>query len=103
MTALKGNLDSGSPVSSSLIARYFMEEGKLDPHIEEVRALYAKKREAMLSGLDKYMSSKCTRTNPEGGMFLWVTLPEDADADAVFDACLENHIGVIPVGLLRSR
>ena len=96
MTALKGNLDSGSPVSSSLIARYFMEEGKLDPHIEEVRALYAKKREAMLSGLDKYMSSKCTRTNPEGGMFLWVTLPEDADADAVFDACLENHIGVIP-------
>lgn len=96
MTALKGNLDSGSPVSSSLIARYFMEEGKLDPHVEKTCALYAQKRNAMVEGLDKYMSSKCTKTNPEGGMFLWVTLPEDADADAVFEAALANHVGVIP-------
>ncbi|MBQ6001044.1 MAG: PLP-dependent aminotransferase family protein [Clostridia bacterium] len=96
MTALKGNIDSGSSVQASLIARYYMEQGLLDPHIEETRKLYAKKKNAMVNGLDKYMSSKCSRTNPEGGMFLWVTLPEDADADAVFDAALENHIGVIP-------
>lgn len=96
MAALKGNLDSGSPVFSALIARYFMEERDLDAHIVKTAALYGKKCKAMLEGLDKYMSSKCTRTTPDGGMFLWVTLPGDADPLALLDKFLENHIGVIP-------
>ena len=96
MTALKGNMDSGSPVFSALIARYFMEERDLDKHIEQTAALYGKKCAAMCGALDKYMSSKCVRTDPDGGMFLWVTIPENEDPMKILDHCLENHIGVIP-------
>ncbi|NLT58982.1 MAG: PLP-dependent aminotransferase family protein [Clostridiales bacterium] len=96
MTALKGNLDSGSPVSSALIARYFIEECDLDAHIEKTAALYGKKCAKMCECLDKYMSSKCKRTDPDGGMFLWVTIPEEFDPMAILDNFLENHIGVIP-------
>ena len=96
MTALKGNLDSGSPVMSALIARYFMEEYDLEQHIADTAALYGKKCAAMCEALDKYMSSKCKRTDPDGGMFLWVTIPEEFDPIEVLETCIEHSIGVIP-------
>ena len=96
MTALKGALDSGSPVSQALIARYFMEEYDLEKHVEETAALYGKKCAAMCEALDKYMSSKCTRTDPDGGMFLAVTIPEEFNPMDILDEFLNNSIGAIP-------
>ena len=46
--------------------------------------------------LDKEMPASCTRTDPDGGMFIWVTVPEGVDGKAVFQALLENNLGVVP-------
>ena len=61
MTALKGNLDSGSPVSSSLIARYFMEEGKLDPHVEKTARSMPRRERPCCPG----STSTCPASAPE--------------------------------------
>ena len=53
-----------------------MTERDLDGHIAEIRGIYAKKAALMLSELDAHMPKCVKYTRPEGGLFLWCTLPE---------------------------
>lgn len=96
MVSCKGNMDSGSNITSQLIASYYIEKFDLDEHIEKVRALYSVKCATMKESLDKYLAPGCTRTDPDGGMFIWVTLPDYVDEKKVFEDALDAAVGVIP-------
>ncbi len=65
MVSCKGNMDSGSNITSQLIASYYIEKFDLDEHIEKVRALYSVKCATMKESLDKYLAKGCTRTDPD--------------------------------------
>ena len=60
-----------------LIGREFLKAGLLAPQIARIRGLYSIKREAMLDALDRHMDPAwgVRWTRPEGGLFLWMTLP----------------------------
>lgn len=59
-------------------------------------ALYKSRRDAMLHALKKFMPDTVTWTTPEGGMFIWVTLPDTLNSRSVFDAAAAAGVGVVP-------
>ena len=60
-------------------------------HLETVRQVYRAKRDAMLSALTDFMPGDVAFTRPEGGMFVWLTLPEGFDARALLEQALEEE------------
>ena len=68
-----------------------------DGHVTRVRALYRARRDAMLSALAQHMPAGVTWTKPEGGMFVWVTLPEGMDGAALLERSLaQERVAFVP-------
>jgi len=94
----KQAMDLCTPPMSQSIAYEYMRRGLLIDHIKENIALYKKRREAMLSALERNMPEHkdIYWTKPDGGLFLWVQLPEYIDTEKMFmDAIKENVAYVI--------
>ena len=71
-------------------------ECDLDAHIAKIRALYLHKSELMLKALDENMPSYVKYTRPEGGLFLWCTLPEDINMPDFVKAAAAENVFVVP-------
>lgn len=70
---------------------------RYDAVVPRVVALYRARRDAMLSALDAHMPPGVSWTRPQGGMFVWVTLPEGADAAALLRRALdEEQVAFVP-------
>ncbi len=72
--------DGGTSPFASHIAAAYMEAGELGPHIEQLRQHYGRKRDAMLRAMRQHLPPEVSWTEPQGGFFLWVTLPPHLDA-----------------------
>ena len=79
---------------SQAILFEFLNRGLLKSHIAKTVEYYRKKQETMLQALDKYMPKDAgiDWTHPEGGLFLWMCLPEHLDADALFPKAIEKKV-----------
>lgn len=77
-----------------LIDKY-LERYDFDAHIASIRKLYRRKCELMLSEMDKKFPSSVSYTRPEGGLFIWCTLPDSVDVAAFVKKCLENKVAVV--------
>jgi 2-aminoadipate transaminase len=77
-----------------IIARY-MEKGLLDINLKKTIALYGERRTRMISCFKKYMPEGVSWTEPQGGLFLFVTLPPQLDADEVFTKALEKNVAFV--------
>ncbi len=95
MSFLKMAIDVCTPTLTQAIIAEFCERGLLETHIEQLVAVYGKKRDAMLHALDRFMPVGVEWTNPQGGMFIWVTLPEEMSAETVFHAALEKDVAFV--------
>ncbi len=62
-----------------------------DDHVARIRSHYAARRDRMLAALEQHMPKGVTWTRPEGGMFIWVTLPEGYDGAALLERSLETE------------
>ena len=56
---------------------------------------YKEHRDAMLRAIDIYFPDGVSHTNPQGGLFVWVTLPEWMDARKLFDACVMEKVAFV--------
>ena len=77
-----------------IIARY-MEKGLLDKNIKKTIALYGERRNNMIGCFRKYMPQEVTWTEPEGGLFLFVTLPSYMDANKIFEKALDKNVAFV--------
>ncbi|MBN2104004.1 PLP-dependent aminotransferase family protein [bacterium] len=93
----KQSMDLCTSALSQAIAYEYCERGWLKPHIQENVELYQKKRKIMLEALDMYMPKQpdICWTRPEGGLFLWLTLPASIDADTMFFQALEEKVAYV--------
>jgi len=73
----------------------FLERNLLDPHIARIRAHYGDKRDLMLSEMKKNFPKTVSWTSPEGGLFLWVTLPEHLSAIDIFNQAVERKVAFV--------
>lgn len=68
----------------------------LDKHVEVIRATYKERRNAMLEAMDELFPGEVQWTRPQGGMFLFVTLPEGMDATEIFEKAVERNVAYVP-------
>jgi DNA-binding transcriptional MocR family regulator len=73
------------------MAIHAVAEACFDSHVVTVRAAYRARRDAMLEALGRYMPEGVTWTRPEGGMFIWVSLPRHMDSAALLRRAIDDH------------
>jgi 2-aminoadipate transaminase len=91
----KQSLDLCPPIFDQYVAAEFLESGKLDANLEKSIALYKGKRDLMLELLEKHMPEGVRWTHPEGGLFLFLTLPEGFDAVRFYDKALDAGVAYV--------
>jgi 2-aminoadipate transaminase len=70
--------------------------GFIDSHINVIRDLYGKRRDLMLGAMDGYFPPGVEWTHPEGGLFVWCTLPESLNAAEVLQAAIKQKVAFVP-------
>lgn len=80
--------DLHTPSFNQRLAREALSTGFLPEHIVSIRKLYAAQCEAMLAALKREMPEGVSWNRPEGGMFVWVSMPEHIDAQALLERAL---------------
>ena len=88
-------LDLCPPVLDQYLAAEFLGSGLLDANLEKSVAEYRRRRDLMVSLLEKYMPSGVSWTYPEGGLFLWLTLPPVVDTVALYDKALAAGVAYV--------
>ncbi len=79
-----------------LVARY-LHEGVIFDRIKRAIEIYRKKKNVMLNALDKYVKVGDAKwTKPEGGLFIWVTLPKEYDTMKLFEKAKKVGVAYIP-------
>ncbi|AIF69375.1 aminotransferase [Palaeococcus pacificus DY20341] len=92
----KQGIDLCTNVFGQVIAAEYLKGGYLDKHIEKIRAFYKPKLEIMLDALEKYMPEGVKWTKPDGGMFVWVTVPEGIDTKEMFEKAVAKGVAYVP-------
>ncbi|MDS0294552.1 PLP-dependent aminotransferase family protein [Halogeometricum luteum] len=78
-----------------VLARY-CREGHFERNVEAFRGEYERRRDRMLDALDAHMPPEATWTDPDGGFFVWVTLPEGLDSAALLPEAAEEGVLYLP-------
>lgn len=73
-----------------------VKDGFLDQHIPTIRTLYGNQCQAMLDAMEQHFPKEVTWTRPEGGMFIWVTLPKQIDAMKLLDQAIAARVAFVP-------
>ena len=98
----KQSLDLCPPIMDQYIAAEFMTSGRIDRNIERNISLYRHKRDILLGLLKQYMPEEVTWTHPEGGLFLYLTLPEGFDSVAFYDKALTAGVAYVAGSFFRT-
>lgn len=88
--------DVHTNVLFQMITAKYMQKYDLSEHIEKIRKLYQHKAEIMLKCLDEYFPKSVKYTRPEGGIFLWCTLPEGLKLSDFVAKAIEKNVFVVP-------
>ncbi len=86
---------SADNVTQRAVAHY-MKNNLLLPHIEQIVSYYRPKQQAMLTALKSSMPAGIRWTIPQGGMFVWIYLPENICGDKLFQLAIKQKIAFIP-------
>ena len=96
----KQGTDLHTSALAQTLAYEFMRRDYLPDQIERIRATYLERRNAMGAAIEEFFpdppEGEITYTRPEGGLFLWVTLPEGADATEILKAATEQKVAFVP-------
>ncbi|MDO9506356.1 PLP-dependent aminotransferase family protein [Hydrogenophaga sp.] len=89
--------DLHSPSFNQRVVAEVLKDGFLDRHVPTIRALYKRQCHAMLSALRTEMAGLDVQWNePDGGMFLWVRLPEGMNATELLPKAVEHGVAFVP-------
>ncbi len=98
----KQSLDLCPPVMDQYVAAEFMVSGKIDANIARSISLYRRKRDKMLDLLCRYMPQGVFWTHPEGGLFLYVTLPDHINVMDLYDSALDAGVAYVAGNFFRT-
>lgn len=99
---LKGNHDFGSGHFAQQVLEGILADGSYERHVQDLIALYRRKRDVMLGALEEHFGSwegAVSWTHPKGGLFLWFSVPEGLDTGPegpLFARCLEEGVLYVP-------
>lgn len=91
----KQSTDVCASVLGQRIAHEYIARGHIDPQIKRICELYSRKLRLMLAGMKQYMPEGIRWIEPEGGMFLWVTIPEGMDSSKLLEKALKKRVAFV--------
>lgn len=91
----KQSLDLCPPIFDQYVAAEFLSSSRLDENLLKSIDLYRSKRDLLLSLLEEYMPEGVSWTHPEGGLFLFLTMPEGFDSVKFYDTALEAGVAYV--------
>ncbi|MFZ6845399.1 PLP-dependent aminotransferase family protein [Undibacterium sp. RuTC16W] len=83
---------------TQMVVYEVIKDGFLGEHIPTIRSFYSGQCDVMLNAMTKYFPEGVTWTRPEGGMFIWVTLPEHIDSKQLLDEAIAQNVAFVPGG-----
>jgi 2-aminoadipate transaminase len=92
----KQGTDLHTSTFMQLVAYEVAKGGFLDRHVRLIRQVYSERRDIMLAAMDGYFPPGVDWTHPEGGLFLWGTLPETLNASEVLKNAIEKKVAFVP-------
>ncbi len=95
VTAKQGS-DLHSNYFSQWVLYQYLCDNDLETHIARIRSAYGAQRDAMVRMLELHCPPEVTWTQPEGGMFLWLTLPRQLDAMELFERAIKERVAFVP-------
>ncbi len=96
LTTLKQAADLHTSTLNQRVVAKLLATFDFEAHLARVRATYRARNAAMQRALARGMPSGAKWTHPEGGLFVWLTLPEGIAEMAVFTSAIERGIAVVP-------
>ena len=89
--------DVHTNIWAQMLAYNFMKDNDMEAHLASLRVIYKHKLELMIEQIEKNFSSQIKFTRPEGGLFIWCTLPEGSDMTGFCKkAVAEYKVAVVP-------
>jgi 2-aminoadipate transaminase len=84
-----------NPFAAHVVAEY-CRAGHLEPHIARLRQVYRRRRDVILTALERHMPPGVTWTRPRGGFFVWLTLPEGISVGPLREAARQREVLFVP-------
>ena len=81
---------------TQMVVHEVVKDGFLDQHIPTIRQLYGDQCQVMLDAMQEHFPTGVSWTKPEGGMFIWVTLPQQVDAMKLLEQSLAARVAFVP-------
>lgn len=96
LVQLKQAADLHTSTFNQMVAYEVARGGFLDEHVKQIRVLYGQRLQAMLDAMDEFFPPGVTWIRPQGGLFLWVTLPQGMSSERLFAAAIEEKVAFVP-------
>ena len=96
MVVAKQSEDVHTNIFFQMLCYRYMTECDLDTHIAEIRAIYRRKCNLMLDSLARELPPDWHFTRPQGGLFIWCTIPDGVSMEDVVRRALEKKVAVVP-------
>ena len=96
LTVAKQFSDCHSNIFFQIVTDEWLRTADVDAHIAKIRKIYRERCDFMLKLLDEHMDKRVTYTRPDGGLFLWCTLPEGCDSQELADLALRKGVAFVP-------
>jgi 2-aminoadipate transaminase len=96
LVQMKQGTDLHTGTFVQMVAYETARGGFLDGHVRRIREVYRERRDAMLGALQREFPSTVRWTRPQGGLFLWVTLPPGTDSSVVLQDALREKVAFVP-------
>lgn len=90
----------GTDLHTSNLVQYLAydicQRGLIRAHVRKIRLVYRDRRDAMLAAMEEHFPEGVTWTRPQGGLFLWVRMPESLDATELLEIAVEEKVAFVP-------
>jgi 2-aminoadipate transaminase len=96
LVQMKQGADLHSSTFCQMVAYETARGGFLDTHVRHIRRVYRERRDAMLAALERHSPDGVRWTHPQGGLFLWVTLPKGQDSAELLREALKEKVAFVP-------
>lgn len=92
----KQGADLHTSTFNQIVAYQVARGGFLDRHVKHIRDVYLERRNVMLETLQEHMPTGIKWTHPQGGLFLWVTMPETIDTKELLAEAVKKKVAFVP-------
>jgi 2-aminoadipate transaminase len=98
LTLAKQGADLHTATFNQIVAYEVGRGGFLDKYVKHINDVYRERRDTMMDALEEHMPEGVRWTHPQGGLFLWATLPEYMNADEMFAEAVAKKVAFVPGG-----